>query len=62
FPDMSVTSFNWGPWEGGMVSPALKAAFRARGIKTLDTKMGANLFADVMMSDLNATEVCIGEI
>ncbi|MEA3232094.1 MAG: SDR family NAD(P)-dependent oxidoreductase, partial [Thermodesulfobacteriota bacterium] len=31
-PDCKVTSINWGPWEGGMVTPALQRVFEQRGI------------------------------
>ncbi|GIT03230.1 MAG: hypothetical protein CM1200mP28_04890 [Deltaproteobacteria bacterium] len=27
YPKCHVTSFNWGPWEGGMVTPELKRLF-----------------------------------
>ena len=26
-----VRAINWGPWDGGMVGPALKARFEERG-------------------------------
>ncbi|MGQ5522582.1 SDR family NAD(P)-dependent oxidoreductase [Chitinimonas sp. PSY-7] len=39
----------WGPWEGGMVTPALKKLFAERGIGLLPTVDGAALFADAAM-------------
>ena len=33
----------WGPWEGGMVSPALAAMF-AEGISTLSEEKGCGIF------------------
>ena len=45
-PDCRVSSFNWGPWEAGMVTPALKAHFEARGVPLLPIVEGAAMFVD----------------
>ncbi len=39
-----VKSMNWGPWEGGMVSAALKEHFRQLNINLLPLDAGAQLF------------------
>jgi NAD(P)-dependent dehydrogenase (short-subunit alcohol dehydrogenase family)/acyl carrier protein len=36
-----VLSLNWGPWDGGMVTPALKKVFASEGISVIDLKAGA---------------------
>ncbi|GIT73354.1 MAG: hypothetical protein Ct9H300mP28_31680 [Pseudomonadota bacterium] len=33
--EMHVTSFNWGPWEGGMVTPELKRLFEDRNVEVI---------------------------
>ncbi|AIY39499.1 omega-3 polyunsaturated fatty acid synthase subunit [Collimonas arenae] len=40
-----VVALAWGPWEGGMVTPALKKMFAERGIGLLPIADGASLFA-----------------
>ncbi len=37
-----VVSVNWGPWDGGMVTPALKKIFASEGISMIDLKAGAD--------------------
>jgi acyl transferase domain-containing protein len=41
-PDCRVLSLNWGPWDGGMVTPALKKLFAAEGIAVIDLKTGSD--------------------
>lgn len=36
-----VRSLNWGPWDGGMVTPALKRQFDAEGIRVIPLAAGA---------------------
>lgn len=48
-PDCHVVSFNWGPWEAGMVSPELKKAFEARGIEVIPLDAGAKLLVRELM-------------
>ncbi len=40
-PGCRVISFNWGPWDGGMVTPALKKEFTRHGIPLVPLKEGA---------------------
>ncbi len=37
-----VASLGWGPWAGGMVTPALKAHFESQGVDLIDISAGAN--------------------
>jgi acyl carrier protein/NAD(P)-dependent dehydrogenase (short-subunit alcohol dehydrogenase family) len=41
-PDCRVLSLNWGPWDGGMVTPALKKVFADEGVAVIDLKAGAD--------------------
>jgi NAD(P)-dependent dehydrogenase (short-subunit alcohol dehydrogenase family) len=41
-PACRVVSFNWGPWDGGMVTPALKKLFASEGIEVIDLQAGAD--------------------
>lgn len=41
-----VASFNWGPWDGGMVRGGLRDLFAQEGIGLIPLNAGARLFAD----------------
>ena len=47
-PACRVTAINWGPWDGGMVTPALKRAFDAKNIQLIPVETGARLMAAEM--------------
>ncbi|CAH2031277.1 type I polyketide synthase [Trichlorobacter ammonificans] len=42
-PGCRVISFNWGPWDGGMVTPSLKKVFADEGIGLISLTAGGNL-------------------
>ena len=39
-PSCRAVSINWGPWDGGMVTPALKKVFAGEGIGLIDLTVG----------------------
>jgi hypothetical protein len=43
YPACHVVSINWGPWDGGMVTPALKQYFAERNIPVIPIEEGAQL-------------------
>lgn len=45
-PDCHIVSFNWGPWEAGMVTPELKRAFEERNIQMIPTDVGTEMFVN----------------
>ena len=44
-PSCLVRSLNWGPWDGGMVTPALRVHFESQGVPLLPQAVGGRLFA-----------------
>jgi acyl transferase domain-containing protein len=40
-----AVSINWGPWDGGMVTPALKKVFAEEGIGVIDLQQGGAFLA-----------------
>jgi acyl carrier protein/NAD(P)-dependent dehydrogenase (short-subunit alcohol dehydrogenase family) len=48
-PDCKVLSLNWGPWDGGMVTPALKKVFSQEGIDVIDLRAGS----DYLLNELS---------
>ena len=47
-PGCRVLSINWGPWEGGMVTPALRRIFENEGVGLIPLQAGA----DYLMREL----------
>ncbi|MGE3820045.1 MAG: SDR family NAD(P)-dependent oxidoreductase, partial [Isosphaeraceae bacterium] len=45
-PSCRVVAMNWGPWDGGMVTPSLKKVFASEGIGLIPTREGAQALVD----------------
>ena len=61
-PSCRVVSIDWGPWDGGMVTPALKRHFTRAGIGVIPLEAGArSLIDELACADTGATEIVIGE-
>jgi NAD(P)-dependent dehydrogenase (short-subunit alcohol dehydrogenase family)/acyl carrier protein len=57
-PRCRVVSINWGPWDGGMVTPALKKVFDEEGIGRIGFDAGAEfLVQELSQSAAPAVEV-----
>ncbi|MEI6897596.1 MAG: SDR family NAD(P)-dependent oxidoreductase [Psychromonas sp.] len=52
-PTAQVLSFNWGPWDGGMVTAALKRMFKERGVYIIPLDAGAQLLVSELAADSN---------
>ncbi|CAM2007145.1 type I polyketide synthase [Acanthopleuribacter pedis] len=56
-----VKSFNWGPWESGMVNDALKARFEAAGIPIIGLQQGAQMMVDELkQAQPDQVEITVG--
>lgn len=61
-PECRVTAVNWGPWNGGMVSPALKREFEKRGVTLIPLDTGAACLLYEMAFDGDApVEIVVGD-
>lgn len=54
-----VRAINWGPWDGGMVSPGLKSHFAAMGVALIPIAEGAEIFADILTGARPTTVECV---
>jgi NAD(P)-dependent dehydrogenase (short-subunit alcohol dehydrogenase family) len=54
-----VLAVNWGPWDGGMVSPALKRVLASRGIEVIPVPVGTSILADELSTE-GATQIAVG--
>ncbi len=60
-PEAVVRSLGWGPWAGGMVTPALKARFEALGVPLIGLDDGARMLVDEVVAGPGApTSVVLG--
>ncbi len=61
YPNCHVISLNWGPWDGGMVTPALRAMFAERNIDIIPIDSGAQMLVDELeRRNSAAVQVLIG--
>ncbi|MEA3396671.1 MAG: SDR family NAD(P)-dependent oxidoreductase, partial [Chloroflexota bacterium] len=58
-PHCRVLALNWGPWDGGMVTPALKRVLTSRGIDVIPIDVGTALLADELAGE-KTTQVVVG--
>ena len=49
-PACRVVSVNWGPWNGGMVTPGLRKLFEAEGVGLIEPADGAQFLVDEICS------------
>ena len=54
-----VVSVNWGPWDGGMVTPGLRTIFADEGIEVIDMDSGAAYLLDEIADTDGPAEVLI---
>ena len=59
-PGTRFAALDWGPWEGGMVTPALKREFQREGIGLIGLEAGAQHFVDEVLATRAASESLIG--
>ena len=59
YPKCHVTSFNWGPWEGGMVTPELKRLFEDRNVEVISVQDGTRVFVEEATSAGQETPIVL---
>jgi len=70
-PHCHVISFNWGPWDSGMVTPDLLRVFESRHVEVIPTEVGARMLVEALAHprsngrdahDQEATQVVVGSV
>lgn len=62
YPLCHVVSFNWGPWDGGMVRPELRRVFKERNISVIPVPVGVRIFLNRLINDNNGhIQILVGE-
>jgi NAD(P)-dependent dehydrogenase (short-subunit alcohol dehydrogenase family) len=60
-PDCHVVAINWGPWDSGMVTPALKKAYAEHGVEVIPVADGTALLAEELQNrNRDIAQVVIG--
>jgi len=59
-PQAIVRALGWGPWAGGMVTPALAARFKHLGVPLIPLEAGAQMFLDELQDSRLSPEVTLG--
>ena len=59
-PGCVVRSLGWGPWAGGMVTPALKRRFEALGVPLIELEAGARALVHELQTQGGPVEVVLG--
>jgi NAD(P)-dependent dehydrogenase (short-subunit alcohol dehydrogenase family) len=60
-PRCRVVALDWGPWEGGMVTPALRAEFEREGVPLLSLAQGSQAMCDDALAEPGGpTEIVLG--
>jgi NAD(P)-dependent dehydrogenase (short-subunit alcohol dehydrogenase family) len=60
-PTCRVVSLDWGPWDGGMVTPALKERFAAYGVQVMSITDGAQALLNTLASAHSVPQVLVGD-
>ncbi len=58
-PDCRTVSFNWGPWDGGMVNNDLRDLFAREGVGVIGLRAGGKFLTDELSSSGGAVEVVV---
>ena len=56
-PNSRVVSINWGPWDGGMVTPALRKTFESEGVGLIPMSAGGSFVVQELSTAGRAVEV-----
>ncbi len=60
YPACRVLALNWGPWDGGMVTPALKAMFAQRQIAVIPVEGGVEVLLTALAADCPGVQLVVG--
>ncbi len=60
-PTCRVVSIGWGPWDGGMVTPALKKSLAERNIEVIPLEVGTRTFVEeISQADRDVAQIVVG--
>ena len=60
-PHCRVIALDWGPWDGGMVTPALKAMLAEKNIAIIPVETGTDILVDALTTESPAPQWIVGQ-
>ncbi|HOT92541.1 MAG TPA: SDR family NAD(P)-dependent oxidoreductase [Anaerolineae bacterium] len=60
YPACHVVAVDWGPWDGGMVTPELKRLFSERHVALIPVDVGTAMLADELAQQSRAAQIVVG--
>ncbi len=60
YPACHVVAVDWGPWDGGMVTPELKRLFTERHVTVIPVEVGSDLLADELTRTPGHAQIVVG--
>ena len=60
-PHCRVVALDWGPWDGGMVTPALRELFASRNVRVIPVAAGAATLVDELAPGRTDVQVLVGD-
>ena len=61
-PHCRVLAMDWGPWNGGMVTPALRKQLAARNVEVIPIGEGTTLLADLLSDSLPGFDASVSQV
>ncbi|MCU0655109.1 MAG: PfaD family polyunsaturated fatty acid/polyketide biosynthesis protein [Polyangiaceae bacterium] len=62
FPACRTVVFDWGPWDGGMVTPFLRSVFESRGVRVMPVEDGVRVFVDVLRGERTPVQLLVNDV
>lgn len=60
YPDCQVLAINWGPWDGGMVTPQLKRILTRRDVDLIPIDEGTDILVELISSHRDGPQWVVG--
>lgn len=58
-PGCRTLTFNWGPWDGGMVTPQIRSLMEQNGVTVMSRSAGARIFVETLESAKNDVQILV---
>jgi NAD(P)-dependent dehydrogenase (short-subunit alcohol dehydrogenase family) len=59
YPECHVLAFDWGPWDGGMVTPWLKQKFEEANVAVIPVERGCQIFVDFLSRNNSYRQILV---
>lgn len=60
YPEAQVLAVDWGPWDGGMVTPQLKRILKRRNVDVIPIEVGTKVLLDLLSESRGSPQWVVG--